>query len=378
MRKVRLYHLIFGASLISLAALGTWWTIFFMRSVEFERKARLSQLMHASVVTALMLGHADERPETGPRDGPVPLLVEPASSFEKGDIFALAVPRYPDLGVRPDPAAIAAVEDKIARRRLMLIGEGIFMLLLLAVLSFMLYRLVIQERRHLRRMEAFVASVSHEMKTPLAGVKSLLQTLADGKVPEAEEARLLAMGLKESQRLEHMIENVLISGRLRGGRFKVERERLELKPFTESFVERRRRHLTSDRGSLELEWRAQRKEIRVLADPHALRVILDNLVDNAFKYGGAAPAVRLCVEAGNGGVEIAVEDDGIGFDPAKAEHLFAPFRRDLGPQVATQPGTGLGLSISLALARKMGGGLRAKSDGPERGSRFTLSLEEAG
>jgi len=378
MKRILKYHFLFGLTLLALAALGTWWTIFFMRSVELEKKTQLNELVHGCVVTALMLGHGNQKPELGPLAGPMPLEIIAAESFEKNMIFAPAVPNFPSIGVRVKPAALAKIETRLQRRRLMLIGEGGLLVILLAVLTFMLYRLVGQERRHMRRMEAFVASVSHEMKTPLTGIKSMLQTFAEDRVPQAEAQRLYGLGIKEAERLEHMIENVLISGHLRRTDFQLQLEPLALRQLLDGFIEHRRRYLIEHPDAIRLEWQAAQPGLSVIGDGNALHLILENLTDNAFKYGGQSPQVTLRVSRTDQTVEISVEDHGIGFSPEKAAKLFIPFKRALDEKAAAQHGTGLGLSIAFALAQRMGGDLTAKSDGPGMGSRFTVSLREAG
>jgi signal transduction histidine kinase len=205
----------------------------------------------------------------------------------------------------------------------------------------------------------------------------MLQTFADGRVPDKSHGQLYAMGLKEAERLEHMVENILISGRLRGGRYQLQVAPVDLRPMLESFIAHRRRYLIKRPEAISLQWEPRKNALSVQGDPDALRVILDNLVDNAFKYGGAAPRVIVWVREFNKLVEITVEDNGIGFLPEKAEELFVPFQRSEETRDSAQPGTGLGLSIARALARRMGGELVARSEGPGQGSRFSVTLRES-
>ncbi|HUU02121.1 MAG TPA: HAMP domain-containing sensor histidine kinase [Myxococcota bacterium] len=377
MKRVRGYHFLFGATLLALAALVGWWTVYLKRSVELSRKAQMNELVHATVVAALMIGHGEARPRPGKLSGPAPLEIVPTSETKKGSLFAPTVPRYPDMAVRPEARAISAVEKKVGRRHLMVIGEGSFLFVLLGILTFMLYRMIVQERRHMRHMQAFVASVSHEMKTPLAGIKSLLQTMAAGRVPARDQARLFAMGIKEAERLEHMIENVLISGNLRRGGLTLQRARLELRELIEAFIEHRRSYQIDMPDAIFFRWEPDTPEALVMGDSHAIHTILENLVDNAFKYGGDSPRAEIVVRRESGRVTISVEDQGVGFPSERAADLFVPFKRVIEGKSSAQHGSGLGLSIARALAMHMGGELTAESDGPGRGSRFTLSLEEA-
>jgi two-component system, OmpR family, phosphate regulon sensor histidine kinase PhoR len=377
MRSLRGYHFLFGLAVAGLIALGGWWIVLFQHTVELEKKSALNDLMHVSVALALMLGQADSPPLPGPVAGETRLEVIPTSARTADDVFFPLVPRYRGFGVRPRPGLIADLQAKASRRQLQLIGEGSLLVVLIASCVVMLFFLIRSDRRQMRSIEAFISTVTHEMKTPLTGVKSLLQTFAAGKVPREQEEMLYAMGLKEVERLEHMVENVLISGRLRAEHYQVGFERIQIRPLMDAFIEHRRHYLVGRKESIRLVWEPEEADMVLLCDAHALTIVLDNLTDNALKYGGAPAEVRLRVRRCGTMVEIAVEDDGIGFDPARSEELFRPFLRAADTGSGVHHGTGLGLSISRALVRRMGGRLDAESAGMGKGSRFVVTLNEA-
>jgi signal transduction histidine kinase len=370
------YHLLFGVALAALVALAVWWTVYLRHSVDLERKAALNELVHVAVVTALMLGHSDSPPLPGTLPDETRLEVVSASQRTDGDLFSPLVPLYPNLGVRPQPELIAKIQARAGMRQLMFVGEGTLLVVLIGVCTVMFFSLIRSDRRQMQTMDDFISTVTHEMKTPLTGVASLLETFAAGKVPREREGELYAMGLTEVERLEHMVENVLISGRLRTERYHVENEHVALRRQLEAFVEHRRHYLAGRPRSIRLLWEPPEAELTVHADPGALTVVLDNLTDNALKYGGETPEVTVRVRRQAAAVEVAVEDRGIGFEPALAEELFTPYYRAGDPGSSAHHGTGLGLSISRALVHRMGGRLRAESGGPGTGSRFTVTLSE--
>ncbi len=374
---MRGYHFLFGVAVAALVALGGWWIVSFQHMVELEKKSALSELTHISVALALMLGQADTPPQPGPVPGETRLEVVPASARAAGDVFFPLVPRYKEFGVRPRPQVVAEMGAKARRRQFMFVGEGSLLVVLIAACVVMLFFLVRSDRSRMRSVEAFISTVTHEMKTPLTGVKSLLQTFAAGKVPRDQEEMLYAMGLKEVERLEHMVENVLISGRLRAERYQVSFERVSIRPLLDGFIEHRSHYLVGRKESIRLVWEIAEADLILLCDPHALTIVLDNLTDNAIKYGGAPAEVRVRLRRVGAMAEIAVEDDGIGFDPARSEELFRPFLRAADAGSGVHHGTGLGLSISRALVRSMGGRLSAESEGIGKGSRFLVTLNEA-
>lgn len=376
--RLHAHHVLFGVSLLALFALSSWWFVFFRRAVEMERDVKLRDLGHATVVTALTLGHQTSLPRLGVMEGPLPLEIVSRKDRRPGGMFAPLIPNHPDLGVCPTGQVMANIEAKARMRRIMVLGEGSLLFVLLGICVFMLHRLVREERRHLDGMQEFVSAVTHEMKTPLTGIKSLLQTFVSGQIPDADRTRLLSLGLREAERLEHMVENVLLSGRLRTERYQICLEPIELRAWLDRLVEHRGRYLVGQPDAIRLVWELPSQEVRVLGDLNALNVIVENLTDNAFKYGGEPPRITLRVYPHPDGVVISVEDPGIGFVPELAEELFEPFRRALGHKDRVQHGTGLGLPIARTLASRMGAALTASSEGPGKGSRFSLVLKAVG
>ncbi len=99
-------------------------------------------------------------------------------------------------------------------------------------------------------------------------------------------------------------------------------------------------------------------------------MVVENLLDNARKYGGGK--VELSTESDAARWRLKVRDHGQGFEPQVAERLFEPFARQRGG--AVQHGSGLGLTLSRQLARQMGGELKAESEGPGKGATFVFEL----
>lgn len=361
MRTGRGLHILFALTLAALFALAAWWIVFFNQAILVERHEKLRAL-------EVQAARAAKRCEvTGASLEIVPKDKAQARSFSCHD--------RRERAIQPTSSALAAIDNKLGRRRLMVVGESTLLLVLLLVCTFMLYRMVRQGRRHSARMELFVSSVTHEMKTPLTGLKSMLQTFLSGRVPPNRAQELYAMGLKETERLEHMVENILLAGRLRADAFDLEMGAFDVRALLERFVEHRRGYLTDSDTRLELVCGGT--ILKALGDEKSVETILENLTDNALKYGGKAPQVTIEARQKERRVEIAVSDHGMGFDPKDLSRIFESFGRSPAAGRVALHGTGLGLSISAALARRMGGALVAHSDGSGKGSRFTLQLEAA-
>jgi signal transduction histidine kinase len=214
-------------------------------------------------------------------------------------------------------------------------------------------------------MERLLQFTSHELKTPIAGVRALLQSLQMGAVPEERRFEFMARGLQEVDRLEHLAETILTWQRSVAANDTLTPQRLEAKELVHQVLDHRLKTGVQERIEVN-----GLDDTAVLADADAFRVIFENLLDNARKYGGGATTVsaqRL------GAVwTLTVKDAGAGFPAGDVQLIFDPFRRT--KHEGMTHGTGLGLFISRQLAVRMKGDLTAQSDGPGRGAAFTISL----
>jgi signal transduction histidine kinase len=261
------------------------------------------------------------------------------------------------------------------RRRNLLLSFGV--LLLLAV-SMALIIISTQRARRLARLQMdFVAGVSHELRTPVAVICSAADNLAEGFVGAKEQVKEYgALIRNEGRRLAGMIEQIL---RFSAGQSRKASYDLEAVPVGEAVA----RVLASISALPEAEGFTVERDIDpdlppVQADAAALAHCLENLILNAWKYGGEQRWARVRAVGTDGGsrVRISVEDRGAGIDPADLPHIFEPFYRGKSALAAQIHGAGLGLSLARDIAEGMGGRLEARSEGG-RGSTFTLELPAA-
>ena len=263
-------------------------------------------------------------------------------------------------------AEIAAHHD---RRNVMLVGESTLLALLLSGSLVVLFLLAQRRKQQREDMEKLLQFTSHEFKTPVAGVKGLLQSLAIGSIPDAQRAELIHLGQLECDRLEHLAETILAYQRA------MARDPHEgVQPFDARALHRRSAGASRAHREQRRAPKSRRSSaMQVLADRDGLRVILENLLDNAHKYGGGS--VRLSAAVADGRWRLDISDQGRGFPPESAEKLFDLHNRGSGEGVTH--GAGLGLAIARQLARRMGGDITARSPGPGQGAVFSVTLVTA-
>ena len=272
-----------------------------------------------------------------------------------------------------DPARLAEelrlLDGRLERRLFMIQGEGSLFVCLVLVSVVVLFVVARDKRQAKDRMERVLQFTTHELKTPIAGVRALLQSLALGSIPQPDVPRFLAQGVSECNRLEHMAEAILAFQRA-SSRAHTRLEAHDAHALIDVILQHRARTFTSEVVHREL----LDGEQRVMVDPDAFRVIVENLLDNARKYGASDKGVTLREVRDGAEYQLVVSDRGLGFDAAQKKRVFEPFSR--GEHGAT-PGSGLGLFLSQRLARELGGDLTADSAGPGKGASFTVTLKRA-
>jgi signal transduction histidine kinase len=232
-------------------------------------------------------------------------------------------------------------------------------------------------RREERRLEQlkgeFIATVSHQLRTPLAGVYGAALTLQREATLSSEELRrqLLELIGQESARLTGTVEQILLASELESGRFRIPEERFEPLPVLRASVDAAAKRLPPQ---LTIELRADGEvAASLVGDPHKLRSALDHLIDNAIKYSPSGGRIEVGALRRPRSVRFWVRDEGIGIPASERERVFDKFHR-LDPNLTRGVnGCGLGLYISREFMRLMHGRIWLEpTTGP--GSMFIIEL----
>lgn len=236
--------------------------------------------------------------------------------------------------------------------------------------------LVLSDVTELRRLETvrrdFVSNVSHELKTPLAAIQALVETLLDDEEMDRETARgFLARIEKQSERLNAIVLDLLSLSRLESEAHRVERSPVDLREVIRACLDMQQ--TVAGKRSIAITSALPESEVRVLADVESMQQLLGNLLDNALKYTpeGGRVEIRLTTQKSRAIVE--VQDTGVGIPPEHLHRIFERFYRVDRARSREVGGTGLGLAIVKHIALAHGGIVDVQSN-PGKGSTFTVRL----
>jgi signal transduction histidine kinase len=279
------------------------------------------------------------------------------------------------LAVAPDAAKWNEVLLRYQRRVVMAVVEGLFFLAGMVGVVILLWRVLRREGVRERQHENFVSAITHELKTPLAGIRLALETVLRGRVDAEGSRRFLSNALADVERLSSLVQKVLEVTRYAGGAHRLRVGLGDLSQLVEDEVAAAERHATARGVTLDAD---VPPGILAPFDPEALSIVISNLVENALKYAqGSPPRVQIRLLLDRGEAVVEVEDDGVGIAAGEIEAIFRPFYRASDEVTRRTPGTGIGLYVAREIVVAHGGKLAASSPGRGRGSVFRLVLPGA-
>jgi signal transduction histidine kinase len=277
--------------------------------------------------------------------GAVDRLSASASRLADGDLTA----RTGELGAGPELDALSTTLDEMAER---------------------LSASIESERAAEAQRRDLVTAVSHDLRTPLSGVRAMVEAIDDGVVEDPETVRRYLRQVRGSiESLVTLVDDLFELVQLDVGAIEAETKRARLEDVVHTAVAACDAQ-AAEKG-LVLETRLSGAET-ALTSPRLTRVV-QNLLQNAIRHTPADGTVRLEARRGAGGLELVVEDTGEGMDSASVGRVFEPFWR--GDPARSGDGSGLGLALAKRIVEALGGSITVESQ-PARGSRFALLLPD--
>ncbi len=220
------------------------------------------------------------------------------------------------------------------------------------------------------RKNEFLGVLSHELRNPLTPIRNSLYILGRA-APGGEQARRAREVIeRQADHLTHLVDDLLDVTRISRGKIRLQRARVNLVVLVRQVVEDHHTLLEGRQIAVDL----PEETIWFEGDPTRLAQVVGNLLNNAAKFTPEKGKVSVSVAARGGRATIEIADTGIGIDAETLKRLFRPFAQADRTLDRSRGGLGLGLALVKGMVELHGGTVDAQSDGPSRGSRFTINL----
>jgi signal transduction histidine kinase/CheY-like chemotaxis protein len=221
-----------------------------------------------------------------------------------------------------------------------------------------------------RRKDEFLATLAHELRNPLAPISNALHLLRRGG--SGREAELQEMLERQVAQLVRLVDDLLEISRISGGRIELRKERVNLAAVVRSALQTSGPLLEAGRHEVDIDLPAE--PLLLDADPIRLAQVIANLLNNAAKYTEEGGKVWLRVGREDGEAVLSVRDTGLGIPGEMLPRVFDMFAQVDQTLKRSQGGLGVGLTLARNLVELHGGRIEAHSEGPGRGSEFTVRL----
>ncbi len=264
---------------------------------------------------------------------------------------------------------IDEIHDEQRRKSAQYIGEGATFFLLIVVGAVFVYRATRRQIKLSQQQENFMMAVTHELKTPIAVTQLNLETMLRRQLEDETRDKLIRHTLQEAERLNQLSSNILLAAQLDGGKYNTFKQEIDLSELTMEVLKAYSnryplRHITS----------LVEPEIYINGESLLLKMLLNNLVENALKYSPKDKQVRVELNREKDLVELKVVDEGIGIAADEKAKVFTKFYRVGNENTRKAHGTGLGLYLSKKIAQAHKAHIGVKDNQPQ-GSIFTVTFK---
>jgi two-component system phosphate regulon sensor histidine kinase PhoR len=217
----------------------------------------------------------------------------------------------------------------------------------------------------------FISNVSHELRTPVSVIMANSETLVDGALDDKKQSKVFAKAiLHNAERLSDMVSSLLDLSRIDYGELKLNIEELSINDYINDAIDSLKN--LGKRKNISIECSCSKNKI-VLADKNALERILNNLIENAFKYSDPESIINISTRKTKDYLEVSVKDNGRGVPDQEKDFLFDRFYRTADARATDEKGSGLGLAIVKNLVNNLNGEVGIKNTYPN-GSIFWFTL----
>jgi two-component system phosphate regulon sensor histidine kinase PhoR len=258
---------------------------------------------------------------------------------------------------------------KLHARWGMIIGEGTVFFILLISGIFITRSSFRKENKLNRQQTNFILSITHELRSPLASARLQMETLALRELSRDRQQEMIRGAMNDIDRLNLLVENILLSARIEGSTFRIYREDVDLSALIEQLIDKDKFELRDNRKiTLDIQ-----SGIHADIDRFSFPSMLMNVYENAVKYSAPGSSISVCLKQENSKLLLQVADEGVGISAEDRQQVFKKFYRAGREETRSTKGTGLGLYIARYLTILHEGTISIRDNSP-KGTIFEISL----
>jgi len=267
--------------------------------------------------------------------------------------------------------SLERIEIERKRNLVKFTSEGATFLILILIGAAFVYRSVRKQFLLQQQQQNFVMAVTHELKTPISVARLNLETLQKYQLDPERQKKLIRMTLEETDRLNGLTNNILISSQLEGGGYNVSKEELDLSDLFKDCIRNYMLRCPERRFIESIE-----PDMDVKGDSLLLQLLINNLLENAIKYAPKEAPITCLLHPHDNKIELRVIDEGTGIPNAEKENIFKKFYRMGDEATRKTQGTGLGLYLCKKIAEDHNADITVADHLPQ-GSNFTVVFPSA-
>ncbi|RYE27530.1 MAG: GHKL domain-containing protein, partial [Sphingobacteriaceae bacterium] len=253
----------------------------------------------------------------------------------------------------------------------MILGELSVFVVIFMIGAYFLHKSINSERRLHQQQKNFLLSVTHELKSPLASIKLYLQTIQKRDLSREQQANFVGKCLVDIERLNDLVENMLIASRIDNSSYTFPKEKFNLSELVQTIVSRLQ--INKCDCNQQIISAQVEPDIELMGDKFALSSMINNLVENAIKYSGPCEVVEVKLQRKEQSIHLMVADHGIGISDAEKPRIFDKFYRVGNEDTRNTKGTGLGLFIVKHVLDKHEATIKVRDNKPS-GSIFEVNF----
>lgn len=255
------------------------------------------------------------------------------------------------------------------RKTTQYVSEGATFMALIILGAVFMYRAVRRQFALQRQQENLMMAITHELKTPIAVAMLNLETMQKHQLDEQKQQKLIEMTLQETNRLNSLASNILVSAQLEGGK-RTDKEELNFSDLVRSCVNDFKRRFP--------EWRwemAITEESDLKGDALLLQILVNNLLENAVKYSPPKSVIECSLAENDAHIILSVSDEGAGIAAEERKKIFQKFYRIGNEDTRSAKGTGLGLYLCKKIADDHNATIKIEPNSP-KGSKFIVKFNK--